>query len=810
MTPETLDLENVKEILERALELTPTERPGFVAQACAGDSDLRREVESLLEQEEAVPPWCEGPLPLSPSGNGKPLEPEQRIGPYRIVRRLGAGGMGEVVLAEREDDFEKKVALKVVRPERLSPELALRFHRERQILAQLEHPNVARILDGGTTDDGQPYFVMEYVEGERIDRYCERRALPPRARLEPFLQVCSALELAHRSLVVHRDLKPRNILVNEEGVPKLLDFGIAKRLATPGDEVTGSGQGPMTLKYASPEQIEGRSITTGSDIYSLGVLLYQLLTGRYPYAAAAGDGWELARVIREARPKAPSAAVDDARLRRVLSGDLDSIVLKAMAREPDQRYGSVEQLAEDVRRYLDVRPVAARGDSRTYRASKFVRRHKLALAAVATIVFLSIAFGSTATVLWRQAVDQRRQAVQAREQAVQAREQAVEERERSEEVLEFMKSLFRGSDLREALAVGRDVTVIELLKRGEQTIEEELEEDPLSQAELLATIGEVYTGLGLFDNARAPWERAEYLLRREYPQEDHPALAKAINNLASWFYRTGDYEQAEVRYRESLDMKLRLTRDGIESAYYVIDVPKSQSNLAAILMHRGEYEEAERLYLQALGTRRELGEPEREIAVNLRSLGVLYFTWGNLDQADRYLKESLEMRQRIYQPDNTRVAAALTSLGRLRHAQGRYDEAQDLLTRSLEIRRQRLGDEHLHVALSRLDLARLYLDTGELAAGEAILTPALEILRRERSPDAWEIAEAESVLGGYLLRRSRYEEAEGYLSDSYRKLKSERGERAIYTREALRRLRSLYEAWGRPLPMDLQGGATPE
>ncbi len=770
-----VDVRSVKEILDRTLEQPASERAGFLAKACAGDEPLRREVESLLEQEDATRPWCEGPiLPLlARDGTFGGFQEGQRIGPYRVVDTLGEGGMGAVALAVRQDDFEKQVALKVVKPGRLSEEMTRRFENERQILAQLEHPNVARILDGGTTLDGFPYFVMEYVEGHPVDEYCQDLSIRERLRL--LLRICSALQLAHQNLVVHRDLKPSNILVTEEGVPKLLDFGIAKRLeAEPGTEVTRFEHRPMSLRYASPEQIAGGPITTGTDIYSLGVLLYQLLTGRHPFASRVDDAFKLAQAIREEEPTAPSAAVSDPAIRRSLAGDLDSIVLKAMRKEPERRYGSVERLADDVRSHLGGQPVSAREGTWTYRAGKFMRRHKLPLAAATILVLFTVAFGLTVTVLWRQAVDQR--------------EQAVYERERSEQVLDFMKESFRAPGPNRSR--GEEITALEMLERGEKTIDGSL--NPLLQAELLTTLGEVYRNLGLYDRARVPWERAESLLRQLYP-DGHPTLAWAINNLATWYHITGeDYQRAEALYREALAMKLRFPPDDY------IDVAKSQSNLASILMQRGAYDEAEELYRQSLEMRKELyGDEDPTVATTLRSLGVLYYTKGDLGQAELRLRRSLELREQLYDPGDTRIATALTSLGRLRHAQGRFDAAEQLFTRALAIRKARFDDDHPHVVSCELDLSRLYLDAGTPEKGADLLSRSLVILRKTKRQGSWELAAAESVLGGYLAAEGRYDKAEKYLIASHRTLAETRGDGAVYTRDARRRLGELYLAQGK-------------
>ena len=771
--------ETVKKVLELALELPTTERQGFIAQASQGDPTLGREVVSLLEQEEGQGPWQEGPIVSLFSSHEPQLEPEQRIGPYRIERHLGAGGMGDVALAVREDDFEKKVALKVIQSHRMTGELVRRFHDERQILAHLEHPNIARILDGGATASGLPYFVMEYVEGDPIDVYCDRHQLSVTQRLELFLVVCSALQLAHQNLVVHRDLKPSNILVTADGVPKLLDFGIAKRIGPEkGADGIGSNRGPMTLKYASPEQIAGRAITISTDVYSLGVLLYQLLTGRYPYDSVADDLEALVLSIEEGTPTLPSRAVEDSQRRRRLAGDLDSIVLKAMHRDPTLRYSSVEQLANDVRRYFDSRPVAAREGTWSYRTGKFIRRHKLPLAAATSMVVLSMTFAAIVTGFWREAVRERQQAVLARES--------------SDRVLDFMKGLFRAPAPN--IARGEELTAIEILRRGEADIEDGVG-DPLVQAELLAAIGGSYRRLGQYDLARAPWERAVHILERSFPG-GHPKLAKAINNLAGWAYVVGQAELAEELYWEALAMKKEFP-SGPE-----LDVGKSMSNLATILMHRGAYEEAEDLYLRSLDVHRSLYGGDRDsISITLRSLGVLYYSQGEWDQAEEYLEESRAMRERLDGPDHTSVATALVSLGRLQQAQGFYEKAEHLMLRALEIRLGRYDEDHPHVVANRVDLARLFLETDKLVEGEDLLEESLTALRLEKAADAWEIAEAESILAGYRIRQGRYEEAEDYLTRSLDLLRQKRGERSPYVRDARARLDQLYAVWDRPLQL---------
>jgi serine/threonine protein kinase len=439
--------QHVKQLLEASIALEDSERSSFLDRECGDDAELRREVASLLaSHEEAGTGFLK-----KPAVDLKSVAPQaapragRRIGVYQIVEEIGQGGMGEVYRAVRADgQFTKEVAVKLVRGGFDSKFVVERFRTERQILATLDHPNIAHLLDGGTTDDGIPYLVMELIEGDRIDHYCDDRKLSITERLKLFRHVCAAVQYAHQRLVIHRDIKPSNVLVTKDGVPKLLDFGIAKIFdptAADGGETT-IGR-PMTPEYASPEQIRGEPITTASDVYSLGVVLYQLLTGRSPYPGETRSTLDLARAVCDTDPGRPSTVVlkpqparnadqsapvtpedvstsregSPARLRRRLEGDLDNIVLKALRKEPQRRYASVEQFAEDIRRHLDGLPVSAVKDSFRYRTGKFVRRNRLGIAA-ASLVALSLAAGIGATV--RQAHIAQRQAEIARAERARA------------------------------------------------------------------------------------------------------------------------------------------------------------------------------------------------------------------------------------------------------------------------------------------------------------------------------------------------------------------------------------------------------
>ena len=768
------------ELLDAALAAPPGERKALLEEACAGHPELRREVESLLELETEADAFLGEPA-VALDGGG--LELDHRLGPYRIVGLLGRGGMGAVYRAVREDDFEIEVAVKLVQ-RGLSGETVRRFHNERQILARLEHPGISRLLDGGTSDDGRPYLIMEYVDGVPIDEYCETRRLPTRERLALFRQVCSGLAFAHRNLVVHRDLKPGNILVTADGVPKLLDpEGIG------GGAVTRMGERLMTPRYASPEQIAGLPITTASDIYSLGLLLYKLLAGRLPCGLESCRFEEIPRRVCEAEPLRPSTAVlraeevetatgtvrqtpesvsrtrggDLARLRRQLSGDVDAIVLKALRKEPQHRYASVDELSEDVRRHLEGLPVGARRGTFLYRGGKFARRHRWGLAFALVALLAAGAF------------------------AVREGRRLVAEQERSARLAAVLWELITVADPDEGT-----LTSERLLERAREQLAG-LEQEPELRVELLDGMGNIHRKLGDVAQARDLVAESLDYWRQLHPEDD-PVLALRINNLGVLHLDLGEYRAAEERFREAFQMCVRL---GVEESREGI---VSLNNLATALLHRGAFAEAEGLYLRGLEIRRRrFGEDDPRTASSLRSLGVLNHARGDHAAAEPLLRRALEIRLAAYGPEHTGVAAVLDLLGNLRLALGDPAEAESLFLRALELRRRLLGAEHPEVMRSERNLGLLLLEQGELATARVLLTRAYSTLARSRPAAYWRTADAASALGALLAAEGRLAEAEPCLLEGYRTLRAVRGPDAIYTRDAKRRIVELYEAWGRPL-----------
>ncbi len=780
MTPERWP--EVKRLLDESAELAPEALPAWLDEACSGDQELRHEVESLLAYEEDLDLFAEFPvhglLEIEDDGG---TDVGRRFGPYRVRELLGRGGMGAVYVAEREAGFEQRVALKVVPPGTESPHVLRRFYRERQILARLKHPNIAHLLDGGTSEDGRPFFALELVEGIPIDQYCTARRLGVRERVLLFLQVCEAIRFAHRNLVVHRDLKPDNVLVTDDGTVKLLDFGIAKLQRPELEEATDAGiPMPMTLRYASPEQLRGEPISTASDVYSVGVVLYQLLTGSLPCGVESRGRAEATKAVCEEPPLLPSEQAAETKellfqegrerrtprsvaferdttplkLRRQLHGDLDAIVLETLHKEASKRYSSVDRLIADLHRYLDDLPVRARRGTLAYTAKKYVRRHRWVLASVAAVLVLILSF---TVALARQLGQTER------------------ERERAEALSSFLVDLFRAAEPDRA---GEEPSVRELVDEGRRRLATDLVEEPEVRAKLLLTLGEVYGRLGHYDAARESLEAARQL----HAGDDD--TARVLNDLGTVAYERGELEPAEELYRQSIAIRERL---GL-----VHKLIKPRNGLAAVFMARGRLDEAEALYRQGLEQRRALtGDRHRNVATSLRNLATVLYLRGELDAAQPLLEEALSIRAEAFGRDSPAAATVLASLAQVHHARGEDELAEKLYTEALDVRRRRLGGDHLHVATLERNLAALYVELGQLDAAGELLEHALDVLYRLKSEDDWMRADAESVYGAYLLAHGRPAEAEPYLRSAYETLERVRGPDVLYTRQALRRLEAL-------------------
>jgi len=854
MTPERW--QQIKELFYAALELPPGERDTFLRTACGSDPALHAELAKLFASHAQAESFIEAPAlqPVTEIIAEREASPVgQRIGPYQILRELGQGGMGAVYLAARADQqYQKQVAIKLVRRGLDHHFIVQRFLSERQILANLDHPNIARLIDGGTTEDGRPYLVMDYIEGLPIDRYCNERRLSTAERLKLFRAICSAVQYAHQNLVIHRDIKPSNILVTTDGTAKLLDFGIAKLLApepaAQNQEQTATALRLMTPEYASPEQVRGETITTSSDIYSLGVLLYKLLTGHLPYRRKLQLPHEIERAICEEQPEKPctAASLPDCglriadcglpsgqsssnpqsairnpqlkRLRRELSGDLDNIVLKALRKEPQRRYASVEQFSEDLRRHLAGLPVSARQDTLSYRTGKFIKRHKAGVAAAALVVF-SLIGGLIATV-WQSRI------------AAEQRDRARREAAKSEQAIGFLQRMLSAPVLSQK---GREVKVLDALDEAAQRAQTELANQPEVMIAVQEVLGGVYREFGSFDKSEEQFRAALQLSRQVYG-EKHAKTSNALFGVANALQRKGDFDRAiplleqsialsrQVKGQESAELAHALLLLGLvysekgnvaaaeplyEEALKIfrkvfgnehVQVGSVLNNLATLKWQRGELEQAAALYREAVALARKSSgfEAQAGLATDLQNLGSIHKTKGEYAAAEPLLREAVELRRQVLGEKHPHVAIAQIHLGDLFYRRGEYTQAGKEISAALAIQKAALPKGHLDFARGLLVLGQVLTAQGEPARGEAHLREALAIRKKVLPPGHFLISLIESALGESLAAQRRYVEAEPLLMQCFNDLKSSQGAQHPSTTEALRRLVTLYEAWGKP------------
>ena len=791
-------------ILDEAFELDASDRAAFLDRACEGDPELRADVESFLEADRASGEFLREPLDAFLSGLRIPptdagsdpgltsasVDPQQRIGPFRVISELASGGMGVVYVAERADgQYEQRVALKLIRRELDTLNARERFRAERQILARLGHPNIARLVDGGILADGRPWFAMELVEGVPITEYSDGHRLDVPRRLRLFLEVCEAVRYAHQNLVVHRDLKPSNMLVTDDGHVRLLDFGIAKLLesdASGGDDFaapqTRTELRAMTPEYAAPEQLRGEPITTATDVYALGGVLYELLTGTRAHRFNQRTPAEYERVVCDTEPERPSHVASPA-LQRVLAGDLDTIVLHALEKDPARRYPSAEAMMEDVQRYLTALPIRARPGSAAYRFRKFARRHRVALSAGVALA-LTIVAGIAAT-LW-----------QARATAREAAKAA--------QVSTFLVGLFQVADPAESR--GREITARELLARGVQRVDSALGEQPAVYQTMLGVLGTIHRELGLYDEADGLFARAVEAARRAYGPT-HPEVAARLTDRGTSLKELGQLARAESVLTQALAIRRRANRpNDVETA-------RTMGELASTLADAGKTARAESLYRAVLAIDQlRLGRDHLEVATDLDNLGValgenksdlraadsayraalairrkhfddghpdVLSTLGNLasnmSTMGRYAEaESLERvvlagRRRLYpngqHPD---IAYSLHSIANVLERQGRLAEAESLDAQALDIRRRMLGPSH-HMTMATLNnLAIVRYRMGDLAGAEASFREALAVWKEKLGPTHIYTLSAENNLGAVLSEEGKFVEAETLLRDAAR------------------------------------------
>ncbi len=713
------DWDRLQTLFAEALEHPPEERRAFLEEACDGDADLLAEVLALLEADDSdgdTVPAPERPRTIS---QGDSLA-NTDLGPYRLLRRIGAGGMGEVYLAERSDGvFERQVAVKILRRGMDSDRIVRRFEDERRILSRLDHPHIASLLDGGVTADGRPYFVMEYVDGQAITTHCDRHQLTVRERLELFRDVCRAVHHAHRNLVVHRDLKPGNILVNTAGEVKLLDFGIAKLLDDSAPDKTRTGRQLLTPAYAAPEQLLNLDVTTATDVYGLGVVLYELLTDRRPYEPVK-SATELRDEVLSGNAPRPSMlvtqtavsgarhahtldelgktrSVSGQRLRQMLRGDLDTICLKAIRPEPADRYASAEQFADDVDRHLSGQPVRARQGTMAYRARKFIRRHRVGVAVSLLALVGFVVFG-----LYH--VDR----------LAAERDAALLQEAKANEVVRFVIDLFAEADPDNAR--GEEVTARQILEAGRRQVDTELENQPELRATMKRVLGEVYYSLGNEAEAQKLLEEAlDGFSRTTGP--DHSEAVTARLRLGQIAQNAGDYEASRTAYDEAMAARVAEYGPVHEQVYEVL---AAQAFLEETV---GEFEAAEAKYQEALAMAEQL-YPGDDIlhAKAIYDLAGFYRTVDQPEQAEPMLREVIAMTDRMYDGRHPQAAKAMRQLAGLLRNGSRFEEAEPLYEEVIALQTELLGPEHYEVAVTWNSYSQLFMKTDRqdeaLAANE--------------------------------------------------------------------------------------------
>lgn len=772
-------------VLDAVLVVESARWPALLDELCAGDVDLRRDVEALLARVDDARVFLEAP----PAAVAAAVIEEEtraadeesrraegrRIGAYRIVREIGRGGMARVFLAERADgEFRQRVALKLLRPGLDTEVDRARFRAERQILASLNHPNIARLFDGGLTDDGQPYLVLEYVDGRPIDTFCAQLSLTIRERIELFLTVCGAVQHAHRHLIVHRDLKPSNVLVTADGTVKLLDFGLARLLdpgVGPGEPMTRIGHRWLTPEYAAPEQIRGGRVTTLTDVYQLGAVLYRLLAGVGPFAGREDSLHALEDAVLHDEPARPSAALAhrepsgagghrDDRPGRPLRGDLDAIALQALRKEPERRFTSVQALADDLRRHLTGRPVLARRQTAGYRARRFVRRHR-----VETVAALGIAASLVSGAMAVSA--QARRATAERDRAETEGARAEDAAREAAAVTSFLLELFEPSDPEETR--GDSLTARDLLRRGVERADR-LVGQPSVQARMLEATGRVHASLGQYAEAHALFARA-LVLRRGGSDGDPPEVATTLGLLAESFLRFGRYASADSVLKEALVVQERALGAGHPSLAETIH------RMAGVAIYRGDLPTAEAYHRRGLALRRQsLGPEDALTAASHTLVGATLRRRGRPQEAEAEMRHALSILERLHGPDHPDVASAVLHVAYVLDEDfGRPEAAEPLYRRGLAIRRAVLGEGHPMVAYAMQDLAGSLARRGEAEEAASLARRHFEIVRRAHGPDHPVTITATGMTANTLYLAGELEEAERLFRLAIRLMERVRG-----------------------------------
>ena len=765
MTPERW--QRVKSLFERALNQPAAARDAFLAEAGESPSVVT-EVRKLIAGDAAAGSFLEDAG--STESSAAPLLPPADLvgGQFRIVSLLGRGGMGEVWLAEQKQPVRRRVALKLIKAGMDTREVVARFESERQALALMDHPNIAKVFDAGATPQGRPYFVMEYVTGMPITEYCDKHRMTLRERLELFVHVCEGVQHAHQKAIIHRDLKPTNILVGEvdgKPLPRIIDFGLAKATAQPLTAetlFTQAGAIVGTLGYMSPEQADstGVDVDTRTDVYSLGVVLYELLVGALPleFHKLAFD--QILRRLREEEAPRPSTKLrtlgersgtasqnrgsDPPALTRQLRGDLDAIALKALEKERSRRYATPSELAADIGRYLCHEPVWAHPPSAGYRAGKYMRRHWVGVAVAGGLLVVLIAFGVAQTLQLRR--------------TTRERDRATRERDRADRIATFMTGMFKVSD--PSAARGNSITAREILDKASKEIDTGLSKDPELQAQMMQTMGDVYRSLGLYPQAQSLLTRAVDIRRRVLGPQ-HPDTLTSMYSLGGNLEVQGRYAEAEKLDRETLDTQRRAL--GLEHP----DTLRSMDRLADVLDEEGRDAEAEKLERETLDIRRRVLGPEHPDTLNsMNCLATALDDEGRYAEAEKLYRETLDIQRRVLGTEHPDTLRSMNNLAIVLNHQRRFTEAEKLHRETLDIQRRILGPEHPDTLMSMNNVADVLDHEGRYAEAEKLFRETLDIQLRVLGTEHPDTAISAYNLACMLGRKGNRDEAFSLLREA--------------------------------------------
>lgn len=770
----------IQDLFNRAADMPLAERAVFLAQECGDDTTLRRELEELLAADAGPPSDLQSGIRASllTQAVSMAIDKTNRdrrseligtvVGAYRLTAVLGHGGAGTVYLGERADrQYSAQVAVKVVENALMHDDIAKRFQAERQILANLNHPHIARLLDAGETRTGQPFLVMEYVHGEPIDKYCDSRQLPLKERLQLFIKVCAAVQYAHQNLIVHRDLKPGNILVTPDGTPKLLDFGIAKLMdasakAAAELALTRVNDRVLTPEYASPEQILGQNVTTTSDVYALGIVLYELLTGTRPYQVNAVSQLELERSICIMDPPRPSQMVDKLtgdpasanpldvkaiasarclsprKLKHELTGDLDAVVMRALRKESERRYSSVEQLVDDIKRHLDQQPVLATQGNWLYYSTRFINRHAVGVGMTTAAAVALIAFAIIMSVQAKRIAEQR--------------DIAEQERYRAESVSDFMLEVFTAADPFQAQ--GKEATAKDLLDKAGQQIASDLNQQPEVRARLLEAIGRSYQRQGQTDSAIKYLDDA-LRLQKKSSNKSSTSVATTLDYLGLALLGRGDFTAAQSAFTEA-DELLKNSRQTQTPIYLQLltdmgRLEHSRSNLGAAKKH---FEQSLQL------SRRLYGNAHPETAAVLLNLAQVLTWQSNTTAAEKLAREGVAIYRATFPEMHPDRVMADYQLGELLFRKGQLEEAADLIGHALTIQKQLYGEKNINIAGTLDTLGMIQQSQKKWDAAEKTAREALGIVTTSQGSSSINTAYYHSALADLLIKREKYTEAE--------------------------------------------------